>query len=255
MAGIGGKGLDFLNKLREERGFSSDGETRTYMKQQWLADDNEIAIWRFLTDGDEIYFAPFHEEQRQSRAGKGYKADILCTGDGCKLCALAADDPKLRPWIKGIALVYVEQVEHPKPDAKGEWKAKKRGNLTFYVEPIKEVRIWVVKSNMQTRVANLFGERTTLTDVYYEYRRTGGRGANRVTYTLERTDPPVTNPSAGCAEAIAAKPDITEVVEQNFTNNTPAAKTVAGVSADDDFGGANPTSVPVEDDADELGFD
>jgi len=258
MGAIGGRGLDFLNKLREERGFSTDGEARTYMKQIWLGDDNDIAIWWFLTDGNDIYFGPFHEEPRQSRAGKSFKADILCDGEGCKRCVAAQDDPKLRPWIKGISLVYVEQVEHSVPDPKGEWKAKKRGNLTWYVEPIHETRIWIVKSQMQQTVMNIFGERTTLTDGYYEYRRYGARKSSRVNYTLTRTDPFVEKMSAGCTEAAAAGLDIDEVVQQNFTDQRTPAKTVEGVSADDPFGGegaANPTSVPVEDDADELGFD
>ncbi len=213
--GAYGQGLEYLNRLREEQGLT--GEKREWTKNLWLMADGDTAVMWFVTDGDQIFVAKFHEEERKSKKGSTWKADILCKGEDCSRCSNREDS-----WIKCVALVYVECIDHKKQDDK-EWKAVARGKLTRYREDVGDYRLWMIKSKMQPVVYDKFGEYGTFTDCYWELKRNGNKGG-QISYEFSKTA--VSNASDRCVAALASAPDITELVIENYSDRKKSPKTV-----------------------------
>lgn len=200
-----GRGLEYLNRQRESGAFPS-GQKREWTNQLWLA-EGDIAILRFVTDGDAVFVGQFHEEERTSRKGNKYRADVLCldSGDPCKNCREGDN-----PWVKLVALVYVEAIDHRV--GKPGWIEKPRGTVKFYREDVGDFRLWMIKSSMQRDFIDLHGMHGSVTDVYHELSRNTGKP---VKYSLTRMDSKVPF-SKRSTEAIVAARDIEELVLENF---------------------------------------
>jgi hypothetical protein len=233
--------------MREKHAFKGSG-----IRKLWLTNDGDIAKFRVLTDGNDIFTHLFHELKLESSRGREFTKDVLCTRrldaeaefldpeSACRHCSAGVP---AKP--KGVLQVYVEAVAHRKPDAEGKWTPFKRGEQTLYAEQVSEVRIWLVRNKMFDMVVDKFSELGTLLDRNWELTRYGVTGQGPIQYVLEGKTP--APPSAECAKAIAELTPLDEVVAEEFGGEP---KKVENAPIEEAGFGATDTTPP----DDEVGF-
>ena len=256
MGGVG-RGIDFLREQREKRGYGGSSQDR--MKQFWLQDDQDRAHMYFGTDGDACVVRGYHSRQIAGRNGKqDWTKEIVCprtlafdaAGEQDDSIPCTDCDGGDNPWLKPAFYVYVDFIDHATP---GDGRQQgKRGNLVVYREPVREVRLWLVKTKDQPRIFDKFGEFATLLDAPYDFTRFGVRKATNTSYELAR-GVPEPRPQA-VTDALGAVPDLAEVVARDFCDRVPTRNVVRAEAAAA-TGGGRDYQTPEGSSADLISFD
>ena len=246
-----GRGLDYLAKERDRHAFKGSG-----IKKLWLTRDGDIAKFRILTDGNDIFTHLFHEVAMSSQRGKNFTKDVLCTRqlddeaefvDGVEACQYCSAGSFPKP--KGVLLVYVEVIAHrylPK-DQEGKWAKVTRGSQVFYVEKVGELRLWLIRNRIVDMVADKFGELGTLVDRPWELKRMGETGEGPVQYILEGKEQGP--PSEECTTVIRELTPLSEIVLEEYGGEPKKGDAVAASA--DVAGAVTSDTVPPDD---EIGF-
>lgn len=196
------------------------GSKTNYIK---LLEDGESCRIRFITEGDQIVSDYFHRVMK----GKQFKGFTICKqslDEDCEDC-----DDGDQAQLQFLAWVWEYDHFHTE-DGQNRTKIK-IGSRTFYKEEVNEVKLMRYAAAHLGSIKSKWERNQTITDRDFEWIRSGPKGDNRPSYTLEGDDP--TKLSKAVKEAAADIEDL-ETFAKATAKSTPKTVNVKEVEEDDE---------------------
>jgi len=226
-------------KIQEESSKIREYQSKDSIRSVFLKNSKDVAIFRFLTDGDSLISAQFHTVEETTSNGKTIWAKYYCPEqDGVPCKWHAAGNPTselLYLWVYWKCTLHTTQnpALDTNPDAKS-WPRGTFNGMPMYKEELNIPAIYrtsVGKSGIYKRtLINYYNKYGSFLDRDYELLR---EGKNKETlYMLSPRDPTAMDPTI--KELISTLPDLEKVVSGKITsfNQSEENKTTATEQVD-----------------------
>lgn len=156
--------------------------------------DGEIALLRFLTDGDGVIMAYIHELEEMGPQGKRWPKRY-CTKEDTGICEFCEQNKPKRTiflWAYVYSIMHTKQNPALELDQNAQrWQPVKSGGMTYYKEEVNKPMIFKTKvgqkNKYQNLITQLWQEYGTLCDRDYKWSRSGS--SLDTDYTLIAKDP------------------------------------------------------------------
>lgn len=181
------------------RGITSDvpsggGKRSNFIRHVRLREDGEFSRLWFLTEGDQIFWAEFHNVKNSESVGPRWYTKICVRaafGQACENCEAAEEDsrgPVSRARTEFLAWTFETLHFYPEKPAKVETKRATVGDMKMHVEEVNEPRLLRASIMHRGPIKARMERRGTLLDGPFDWIRAGEAGSKRPTYTLEALD-------------------------------------------------------------------
>jgi hypothetical protein len=231
------RGLDNIEKASREASAIGKGDWINQVK----IGDGDIAVLRFITDGDNLIRAKFHNITKMTPKGE-WKVPTYCTIEDTGVCqhCSAGDVPYNTMNLWSYVYYILHKVQNPKIEAgstAGIWPQVKHGKKVMYKEEVNAFKWFRTKYGYQGRYKLLFIKYNdkfgTLVDRDYTWSRNGSSKTD-TNYDLDPQDKKPIDPEI----ATKAKdlPDFGNVVSGKvrlFSQAKETSQADPGASGDD----------------------
>jgi hypothetical protein len=214
------KGIGKIQEMSERIRQEASKDAIKYLR---LKKSKDVAIFRFLTDGDSIISAQFHKVAEQLSNGTTIHTTKYCPeqdGQPCKWHAQGLTTSELIfAWVYWKN--YLHTTQNPaletNPDAQ-RWTPGSFNGITMYKETVEAPALFSTsvgqKGSYKKALINYYNRYGTFLDRDYEYIR-DGIGMDTL-YTLMPRDPSTV--SEDVASLLSTLPDLSLVVSGKITS-------------------------------------